>query len=268
MGGSGGGRRHGRRGLRDLWVGRGARARFRWPVVLEETSCRARGLVRGCDTVRLRPLSVSDESAWQGLRLADDARLRPWEATLPAGSGEVLSAFRPHVREQGRQARHGDAMPFVVEVDGVLAGQLSVAPIQWGSARSATLGYWIGSPWAGRGVTTLAVAMALDHLLGEGVGLHRVEINIRPENVPSLAVVGKLGLREEGLRRRLLHIDGAWADHRSFAVTSEERGPGYVARLEAGGGRVPGPSGQPPVGVPPAGHAARVPGSGPREPYG
>ena len=54
--------------------------------------------------------------------------------------------------------------------------------------------------------------------MGE-LGLHRVEVNIRPENVASLAVVRKLGFRDEGLRARYLHINGAWRDHRTFALT-------------------------------------------------
>ena len=60
-----------------------------------------------------------------------------------------------------------------------------------------------------------------DHCLG-ALGLHRMEINIRPENLASLAVVRKLGLRDEGMRERYLHIDGEWRDHRSFAVTTED----------------------------------------------
>ena len=49
-----------------------------------------------------------------------------------------------------------------------------------------------------------------------------MEINIRPENAASLRVVEKLGFRDEGLRVRYLHIDGAWRDHRTFALTSED----------------------------------------------
>ena len=62
--------------------------------------------------------------------------------------------------------------------------------------------------------------------------MHRLEINIRPENAASLAVVRKLGLREEGVLVRYLHIAGAWRDHRAFAVTQEELEPeGLLGRL-------------------------------------
>ena len=76
-----------------------------------------------------------------------------------------------------------------------------------------------------------AVALAVDHCFTE-LGLHRMEINIRPENVASLRVVEKLGLRDEGVRERYLHIQGQWCDHRSFAVTSEEVPDGLLARWQ------------------------------------
>lgn len=207
--------------------------RFAWPTTLSEESLTGRGLARGVRMVALRPLRRSDEIAWRRLRLADDARLRPWEATIPPGTGEELRHFRQYVRLQRRQARRGEAMPFVIEVDGDFAGQLTVAPIHWGSLSAASLGYWIGSPWEGRGVVTLAVAMVLDHLLGPEVRVHRVEIDVRPENARSLAVCRRLELHEEGLRRGLMHIDGAWADHLSFAVLAEDVAgrPGFVERL-------------------------------------
>ena len=62
------------------------------------------------------------------------------------------------------------------------------------------------------------------------VGLHRVEASIRPENQASRRVVEKLGFREEGLRRRYLHIDGSWRDHLCYALTVEDVRGGLLAR--------------------------------------
>jgi hypothetical protein len=56
--------------------------------------------------------------------------------------------------------------------------------------------------------------------------VHRIEVAIRPENAASLSVARKLDLREEGLRQSYLYIDGAWRDHRIFAVTARERRSG------------------------------------------
>ena len=133
------------------------------------------------------------------------------------------------VRNLLRQARQGTLLPFVVTYDDELVGQLTVGGVTYGSLCSAHIGYWIDQRVAGRGIMPTAVALAVDHCF-RTLGLHRVEINIRPENTASLRVVEKLGLREEGLRTRYLHIAGAWRDHRSFAVTAEEVPEGLLAR--------------------------------------
>lgn len=93
-------------------------------------------------------------------------------------------------------------------------------------------GYWVDRDVAGRGVTPTALALAVDHCFFT-VGLHRIEVNIRPENQASLRVVHKLGFREEGLRERFLHIDGAWRDHLSFALTADDVPGGLMRRWRA-----------------------------------
>ncbi|GAB3692326.1 GNAT family protein [Angustibacter aerolatus] len=174
--------------------------------------------------VALQPLRRRDARSWRQLRAESHEWLAPWEATPPDAHAPVLR-FPQLVRAMQREARAGRALPFTVTQRGRMVGQLTVAGIGWGSLRSGHIGYWIGHEFAGRGITPLAVALATDHCL-RVVGLHRVEINIRPENAPSLRVVEKLGFRDEGLRERYLHIDGAWRDHRTFALTAEELGPG------------------------------------------
>ncbi len=132
------------------------------------------------------------------------------------------------VRALLNDARQGRSMPFVMTLRGDLVGQLTVSGITWGSLRSGSIGYWVDQAVAGRGITPTCVALASDHLFA--IGLHRVEISIRPENAASLRVVEKLGFRPEGLRPRFLHIDGDWRDHLSFALTREEVGDGLLAR--------------------------------------
>ena len=122
-------------------------------------------------------------------------------------------------------------MPFVVTYGGDLVGQLTVGGITWGSLRSAYIGYWVDEAVAGRGIMPTAVAMATAYCFA--LGLHRVEINIRPENTASRRVVEKLGFRPEGLRPKYLHIDGDWRDHLSFALTVDEVPGGLLPRWRA-----------------------------------
>jgi ribosomal-protein-alanine N-acetyltransferase len=138
--------------------------------------------------------------------------------------------FAAWVKDLRKRARAGTGQSFVIELDGQIVGQISVANITRGSVCSAALGYWISEHVAGRGVMPLAVALAVDHCFAT-LGLHRVEVNVMPHNERSLRVVTKLGFRDEGVRERYMHIGGEWRDHRTFALTAEEVGDGLVARM-------------------------------------
>jgi [ribosomal protein S5]-alanine N-acetyltransferase len=135
------------------------------------------------------------------------------------------------VRDLRAQARRGRTLPLVVTVGDAFAGQVTVSNITGGSARFASIGYWIDHRYAGRGYMPLAVAMTADHCW-HTLGLHRVEVSIRPENTASLRVVQKLGFDEVGYARRFLHIDGDWRDHRLFALNAEDVPGGLVARWD------------------------------------
>lgn len=181
--------------------------------------------------MRLRPITRKDADAWRRVRRANLAWLGPWDATAPSRAQPHPRSFVAMVRAMRREARAGRQLPFVVEYDDHFVGQVTVSNIVRGSAQFASIGYWIDEAYAGRGITPRAVSMAVDHCFGP-VGLHRVEVAIRPENSSSLRVVAKLGIAEVGFAPRFLHIDGAWRDHRLFAITSEEVPRGLLKRLQ------------------------------------
>ncbi len=157
--------------------------------------------------------------------------LEKWEATIPGDS--ALPAAGTIVRSLLRLARHDQAAPFVIEHQGKVVGQITVSGLSFGSLASGSIGYWISEDVAGRGITPTAVALVADWCF-TGLGIHRIEICIRPENESSLRIVRKLGMRYEGLRRRYIHIDGDWRDHFCFAVTIDEVTGGLLARLTRG----------------------------------
>jgi [ribosomal protein S5]-alanine N-acetyltransferase len=188
-----------------------------WPVVLAD------------GPVLLRPYRRSDARVWSTVRRANEAWLAQWEPT-PYGSWRELNspaAFRAVHADLRRAARHGVAMPFAVCVRDAesgaerLVGQLTLGNIVRRAFCSAYAGYWIDSSVAGRGLMPTALALAVDHAFRLG-GLHRIEVNIRPENHASRRVVEKLGFREEAYHPRYLHIDGAWRDHVGYALTAED----------------------------------------------
>lgn len=194
--------------------------------------------------VTIRPIRVRDARALHRELRDNRGWLRQWEATNP--SGPLPYDPRGGIRNLLTRARAGEGLPFVVEFEGELAGQLNVSSVQWGSVSSATIGYWVSERFAGKNVTPTAVALATDHCFFE-LRLHRMEICIRPENGPSLRVVEKLGFRYEGLRRRYIHIDGDWRDHHCFALTVEDVPSGVLRRWLDG--RAPESSAARPDGV-------------------
>lgn len=187
--------------------------------------------------VTLRPLRHSDSRRWREVRRRNVDWLQEWEATLPpeaVADGDLAPTFGMMVRRLRREAREGRTLPWVISYQGGLVGQVTVGGIAWGSLRAGYIGYWVDRQVAGRGIVPLSVAMATDYCF-DVLGMHRIEINIRPENAASLRVVEKLGLRHEGERAAYLHINGQWRDHVTYVVYAGDVPGGLVARLREAG---------------------------------
>ncbi|WP_341855156.1 GNAT family protein [Brachybacterium sp. GPGPB12] len=166
-----------------------------WPLVLRDGE------------LTPRPLRRRDRGDFERPRARAADWSRPWDATDPL-SERGPADFRTLRRWADEQARLGTSLPLAMVVGGRVIGQITAGPIQYGAVRSAVLGYWVDREMAGRGLAPRAAALVIDHLFAE-LGLHRVEVTVRPENAPSLRVVQKLNLRPEvaprgDLRRRRL----------------------------------------------------------------
>jgi ribosomal-protein-alanine N-acetyltransferase len=181
--------------------------------------------------VVIRPIRVRDARPLERELMDNRTWLRKWEATNP--HGPMSFDTRVSIRSLQSNARAGYGLPFLIEYEGELCGQLNVSSITYGSVSSASIGYWVSERFAGKNITPIAVALASDYSFFQ-VGLHRIEICIRPENAPSLRVVEKLGYRYEGLRRRFIHINGDWRDHFCFALVAEELPVGVLRRWKEG----------------------------------
>jgi ribosomal-protein-alanine N-acetyltransferase len=177
-----------------------------WPVLLED------------EQIYLRPLRFRDRTAWNRVRAENREWLSPWEATIPAISHESykeLPSYFEMVKILNHEARHGRSFSFAIWHGKNLIGQISLGGVIYGAMRGGHIGYWIDRNFANRGYTTAAVEMLTQYAF-EVLKLHRVEINLRPENASSRRVAEKAGFIFEGDRPRYLHIDGQWRDHICF----------------------------------------------------
>lgn len=183
--------------------------------------------------LRLRPLEKYDGDLWVEMRLHDQPLLEKVEPTTSNWqAAHTLSAWRELLFSLRREAYAGSLVPFAIELDHEFVGQLTLGNIQHGTSSDCTIGYWIFSGHAGKGIGTAACALGVDHAFGR-VGVHRVVATHLPENIGSRKVLARNGFREEGYLRKNLHINGAWRDHYLMALTYDDFPNTAIQRLVA-----------------------------------
>lgn len=128
-------------------------------------------------------------------------------------------AYRSYLRRVSSQNHRG----FLARDlrSGEIAGVANINDIRLGSMLSASLGYYAFNSDRSKGAMTDAVGLTVDRAFGE-LGLHRIEANIQPGNLPSKGLVQRLGFRLEGFSPRYLYVDGDWRDHERWAVLRED----------------------------------------------
>lgn len=139
-----------------------------------------------------------------------------WNPVEPDGLPDLLGRQGPGLR----------TFLVVDTATGGLAGKVNVANIVMGRFCNGALGYDSYLPFAGTGRMTEGMRLVLDRCFTPqsrgGLGLHRLEINVQPENERSIALAKRLGFRHEGFTPRMLFLQGAWRDHERYAMTAEE----------------------------------------------
>jgi len=185
------------------------------PIVDPETE------LRGA-RVYLRHPAMPDYAAWAELRALSRAHLTPWE---PQWARDELtrSNFRRRLRQYHREMRDDQGYAYLIfsEPESRLIGGLNLSNVRRGAAQAASLGYWMGAPYAGHGLMTEAVRVILTFAFGP-LRLNRLEAACLPSNGASKCVLEKAGFKSEGLARRYLKINGQWQDHDLFALLHDD----------------------------------------------
>ena len=133
----------------------------------------------------------------------------------------------PTVREQFaavlKRCRGVDSSCFFVCLvqDGPIVGSIDLSQIFRGNFQSAYLGYHVGERYARQGLMTEALQLMLRYAF-EHLNLHRLEANVQPSNVASIALIKRAGFTREGFSRRCLKIGGRWRDHERWAIIAED----------------------------------------------
>ena len=105
--------------------------------------------------------------------------------------------------------------------DNAVAGAFNLNEIVRGVFQSAYLGYYAFAPHNGLGLMSEGMQLLQRHAFST-LKLHRIEANIQPDNLDSIALVKATGFQLEGLSRRYLKIRGRWRDHQRWALLAED----------------------------------------------
>lgn len=114
-----------------------------------------------------------------------------------------------------------EAFLVVREEDEQILGFFNISQIVRGLFQSAYLGYAAAERFAGQGYMREGIELVLRAAFVD-LGLHRLEANIQPGNVASIALAKGAGFQREGFSPRYLKISGRWRDHERWALLAED----------------------------------------------
>jgi len=165
----------------------------------------------------MTPQDVDDVFAYQG---RDDVCTY---LLHPARTRDEVAGHVERYAAATRLAGDGDWIEPAIELDGRVIGHLYLNLVSVENL-AAEIGWTLHPDAQGRGYATEAATALLDLCFGP-LALHRVRAELDPRNEASIALCGRLGMREEAHFVRDLReprAPGGWADTGVWAVLEEE----------------------------------------------
>lgn len=161
--------------------------------------------------VYLRPVARRDRSEFIDLMQRSRELHDPW-IQPPLSS----LSFHNYLARTHRDDHEG--LLVCCRDDDAIAGVININNIVRGSFLSASLGYYVGVTYAGRGYMREGLELVKRYAF-QTLGLHRLEANIQPDNASSIALVKRCGFSYEGLSPGFLYIAGEWRDHERWTAS-------------------------------------------------
>ena len=169
------------------------------------------------DRLRLRPLSISDADAF--FEMFSDAATMEYWSNEPVGTREEAESLLRQDLEWSETPGvlcMGVALPET----GRLIGKITLFAFSEQNRR-AEVGYVLDRRYWNKGYMSEALQWLLAHAF-ETLKLHRLEADTDPDNIPSLALLEKLGFRREGLFRDRWWVHGKWHDSVMLGLLHED----------------------------------------------
>jgi len=180
----------------------------------------ATGYLAEGSRVGIRHFSYDDGAEFTARARESKDLHHPW--LFPPDSAGAFAAYAGRLIEDPTKAGF-----LVCEKDGTngygaIAGFININNIVEGGFQCGALGYGAFAHAVGRGLMREALGLVVGYAFGP-LRLHRLEINVQPQNAASIALARSCGFRLEGFSPDMIYIGGAWRDHERWAITTEMR---------------------------------------------
>ena len=160
--------------------------------------------------VSIAPLRLADAREFVASVQASRALHAPW-VSPPLN----VEAFREKLQRLAPPANHAFAIRRADSA--ALVGCVELTNIVRGVFLSGYLGYYAFAGHERQGLMAEGLRLVARHAFRE-LKLHRLEANVQPENLASLALLRRCGFSQEGYSPRYLKIQGRWRDHERWAL--------------------------------------------------
>ena len=138
-----------------------------------------------------------------------ESRIESWEIQADMANGACWGIF---AKPAGGSAPASDLQ---------LAGVIILGWIQ-AQHRSATVSYWLGEPFTGRGLAADALRTLSQFAFGT-LCLNRLEVSASVGNPASIAVATRAGFAQEGTCREYEFINGKFEDHMRLSLLARDQ---------------------------------------------
>ena len=174
--------------------------------------------ILGTARLILRPFALDDAPDVQRLAGAPEIA----DTTLNLPHPYTVSDAEQWIVSQPTRFASGSNVAYAItrRTDSVLLGAISLMEIS-ARHRRAELGYWLGVLFWSQGYMTEAAAALVDYGFSQ-LGLHKITAAHFTRNPASGRVMQKIGMTQQGIRRRHVCKNGVFEDEAIYGLLAED----------------------------------------------
>lgn len=162
------------------------------------------------NSVYIRAPVPSDATAFLSAVRESRSLHYPW-----ASAPDTAAKFHAYLRRMAPPVNYSF---LVCRCDSdAIVGVVNLTNVVRGVFQSGYLGFYAFAGHQRQGLMKQGLRAVVSHAF-KSLKLHRLEANIQPGNVASIALVSSCGFNEEGYSPRYLKLGGRWRDHQRWAI--------------------------------------------------